>query len=169
VNDPGHEPIQLPAWGHASGLLALEVAAKVDLAAVPDRILLADRMSRYSWAFDERRVDLLADCFTDDATWEAHLMGRSVIGPFSGRDAVVDYMSSFWTHQVDQRRHMIMNVVVQNQSANDATVLSYHLLMSATTETIEPVTCGFYRAQMRRAADGPWRICALVAGYDIPF
>jgi hypothetical protein len=167
VSDTGG--VDLPAWGHACGLLALDAAAHVDAAQLPDRVLLADRMSRYCWAFDERRPDLLSDCFTGDATWKAHLTGASVIGPFSGRDAVVEFMLGFWPGQADQRRHMVTNVVVQDQGPLAATVLSYHLVMSASRAGITPVTCGFYNARMTRDGDGQWRIRRLVAGYDIPF
>ncbi|CAB5040781.1 MAG: hypothetical protein F2911_11870 [Actinobacteria bacterium] len=161
--------LPLPGWGHALRVIGLTGKSPDDAAAVLDRMAVVDRMTRYAWAFDERQAELLADCFTDDVTWEASLAGASVIGPFVGRDAVVEFMSSFWPEQLDQRRHMITNAVVEDQLHDSATLYTYHLLMSATSSEIRPVTCGFYRVHMRRTGVGEWKIQHLVAGYDIPF
>lgn len=158
-----------PAWAHETGVLDIEPTATASPQEVRSRVLLFDRMARYAWAFDERRPELLADCFTEDATWQADIHGDTVIGPFTGRDEVVRYMSSFWDDQLDQRRHMIMNPMITEQDDDAATILSYHLLVSATDAAITPVTCGFYRVRMRRSSDGIWRIGSLLAGYDLPF
>jgi hypothetical protein len=158
-----------PAWGHGTGALDLSSGPPaVDAALLTDRELFADRMSRYGWGFDERRAEVLADCFTDDAVWEATIMGSSTVGPHVGREAILEFMTGFWPDQLDQRRHMIMNVIVEEQTDADATVLSYHLLMSAAAGVLTAVTCGFYRAEMRKD-QGSWRIRRLLAGYDAPF
>jgi hypothetical protein len=130
---------------------------------------MIDRMSRYAWAFDERRLDLLADNFTEDATWTADIRSEQRIGPHVGRDAIVAFMSGFWPQQSDQRRHMILNHLVTELTDDAGTILSYQLLMSATDGVITPVTTGFYSVAMRREPDGCWRISSLLAGYDIPF
>ncbi|MCU1526628.1 MAG: hypothetical protein JWP75_391 [Frondihabitans sp.] len=158
-----------PAWAHASGVLHLQPLDGADEQTARARTAIADRMSRYAWAFDERRPDLLADCFTADATWQANIRNETIVGPFTGRDAVVEYMSGFWPRQHDQRRHMIMNPMVTNQSDDAATIHTYHLLVSSSTDAIVPVTCGFYEVRMARESDGIWRIASLIAGYDLPF
>jgi hypothetical protein len=158
-----------PGWGHLSGALEIATdAPEPDSAAVAERVLMADRAHRYGWAFDERRPDLLAECFTVDATWSARLRDGTAIGPFTGREAIVDYMSGFWLGQADQRRHMIMNMIVEDQRPDAATVLTYLLLMSAHDDALEPITCGFYRLTMARD-EGTWRIRALLGGFDVPF
>jgi hypothetical protein len=159
----------LPAWGHTVGLLELD---PVDIGAIepgPAHAAMIDRMSRYAWAFDERRVDLLADNFTADATWTGEVRGEQRRGPFEGRAAIVAFMSGLWPQQTDQRRHMILNHLVTALAEQTGTILSYHLLVSAADGVITPVTTGFYRVAMRREPDGAWRIADLVAGYDIPF
>jgi ketosteroid isomerase-like protein len=159
----------LPAWGHAAGLLDLTPENTRGSEPAPAHAAMIDRMSRYAWAFDERRVDLLADNFTEDATWIADIRGEQRIGPHLGRDAIVAFMSGFWPVQTDQRRHMILNHLVTEVSDDTGTILSYHLLMAAMADALVPVTTGFYSVQMRREADGCWRISSLLAGYDIPF
>jgi hypothetical protein len=83
-----------PGWGHLTGALdiAAESPAPEAAAAVGDRTLMTDRVHRYGWASDERRADLLLDCFTEDATWEARIRTGSAIGPFAGRDAIVAFV-----------------------------------------------------------------------------
>jgi hypothetical protein len=158
-----------PAWGHSSGALHL-AAEPPELApeASADRLALAQLMYRYGWSFDERRADVLADCFVEDATWEASVMGTDTIGPHVGRERIMGFMTGFWPEQDDQRRHMIMNVLIENLTSSNATVLSYHLLMSAAGGTITPVTAGFYRASALKTSSG-WKLATLLAGYDVPF
>jgi ketosteroid isomerase-like protein len=158
-----------PGWGHASGAIQLPAdAAEFGPDAVPDRVQLAELMYRYGWSFDERQRDVLAGCFAEDATWEANIMGTNVIGPHRGRAAIVDFMTGFWPEQSDQRRHQIMNVLVEDQTATSATVFSYHLLMSAADGQVRPVTAGFYRVEAIKEQEA-WKIASLLAGYDAPF
>lgn len=160
----------VPAWGHSSGLLNLRPEEPLDPDGLTDRLAMIERMYRYAWSFDERQRDMLSECFAKDATWEASLMGTTTIGPFEGRSAVVEFMTSFWADQFDQRRHMIMNAVVEDQGPSEATVLTYHLLVSTTSESgVVPVTTGFYRVRMKKTSKGHWKIHKLVAGYDVPF
>jgi hypothetical protein len=159
-----------PAWGHSSGLLRIPPEAPLESTDLSDRIAIIDRMYRYAWSFDERQRQMLSDCFTSDATWEAHMMGTSIVGPHVGGDDVVKFMTSFWDNQLDQRRHMIMNPIIEAQTESEATILTYHLLVSTTVESgVVPVTTGFYRVNMVKTTAGEWKIRKLVAGYDVPF
>ena len=163
-------PKPVPAWGHSSGLLDIRSDEPLDPGLLADRMAIIERMYRYAWSFDERQRDMLGECFAKDATWEASFMGATTIGPFEGRSAVVVFMTSFWADQLDQRRHMIMNPIVVDQGPSEATVLTYHLLVSTTSQSgVVPVTTGFYSVAMRKTSKGLWKIRKLVAGYDVPF
>jgi hypothetical protein len=164
------EPLSpTPGWGHATGAIELPADAhEFHPDASADRIQLTELMYRYGWSFDERRADVLAGCFTDDATWVASIMGTATVGPHRGRDAIMDFMTGFWPDQSDQRRHMIMNVLVENQTESSAMIFSYHLLMSAAGGKVAPVTAGFYRVGATKTPVG-WKMASLLAGYDIPF
>jgi len=172
MNDTGGEPkaVQpVPAWAHRCGMLALEEAIPVDGAdALGARVLFSERIARYCWAYDERRLDLLADCFTQDGIWEGNVLGSIPVGPFRGRHAIRTWLSEFWPHQHDQRRHMILNTIVEHQSADRAETLSYLLLMSSNGEAARLETTGFYRVHYR-LEETQWRIARLSAGFDAPF
>jgi hypothetical protein len=159
----------LPAWGHRCGMLSLgEAVIPADARAVADRSLFSERIARYCWAYDERQLDLLADCFTEDGVWEGNVLGEIPVGPFTGRPAIRKWLSEFWPHQRDQRRHMILNTIVESQSEDAASTLSYLLLMSSDGERPKLETTGFYRVDYRREGDA-WRISRLTAGFDAPF
>jgi hypothetical protein len=134
---------------------------------MPDRAEIVERIYRYGWGYDERDRELLSDCFIEEAVWEGNLMGTTPMGPFNGRDAIVAFLMEFWEVQVDQRRHIFTNVILQDLTATEATAHGYLLLTAAGDETMTPVTTGPYRFELVRQDDS-WRIRRLVAGFDAP-
>ena len=163
------EPLRIPAWASAAGVLDLGRSVRVEgTEALTDRALITERVARYCWAYDERRIDLLGSCFTEDGIWEGNVLGRIPIGPFTGRAAIETWMSGFWPHQHDQRRHMVLNTIVEAQTAETATTLSYLLLMGCTGEVASIETIGFYKLALARVGD-EWLISRLSAGFDKPF
>ena len=158
-----------PSWGHIDQVINLNddqtLASKEMLA---ERVLIAERMYRYGWAFDERQIDALSECFTDSATWQASIMGTSSIGPFNGRNEIISFMNGFWPIQSDQRRHNITNVIVESQSEKTVSVMAYLVLMSASEQGLKPVTTGFYKVEMIKL-DGTWKIQNLLVGFDLAY
>ena len=72
-----------PSWGHIDQVINLnDDQSLVSKEMLAERVLIAERMYRYGWAFDERQIDALNECFTESATWQASIMGTSSIGPF---------------------------------------------------------------------------------------
>lgn len=80
----------------------------------------------------------------------------------------MQWLSEFWPHQKDQRRHMLLNTIVEEQTGETAVTLSYLLLMSSTGEVMSMESMGFYRTEYRRKG-GNWHISRLTAGFDKPF
>jgi len=163
------DPLRMPAWAHAAGILNLGPAVRTEGPdAAIDRALICERIARYCWSYDERRLELLAGCFTEDAVWEGNVLGRVPIGPFVGRDRIAAWLSEFWPHQHDQRRHMLLNTIVEEQTGETATTLSYLLLMASTGTAASIESMGFYKVNYRREG-GDWFISHLSAGFDKPF
>jgi ketosteroid isomerase-like protein len=158
-----------PAWAHAMDVITLRASADRGTSTSLDpRQAMQETIHRYCWAFDERRADLLLECFTDDAVWEASVMGETRVGPFVGRAAVQEWLTRFWSHQRDQRRHLILNFIVEEQHDDHGTALAYLLLMGSRDAESRLETTGFYRLSYQRGADG-WRISSLFGGFDSPF
>ena len=169
ADKPQPAALPLPAWGHSGGLLRLGNAVPAaSPAAAADRFLFTERIARYCWAYDERRADALAECFSENAIWEGNVLGQVPIGPFQGRERVVKWLTGFWPHQHDQRRHMLLNTIVEAQGTDSALTLSYLLLMSSDGRRVALETSGFYRVQYVRVG-GQWQIERLSAGFDAPF
>jgi|RhiMethySRZTD1v2_1073278.scaffolds.fasta_scaffold633017_1 hypothetical protein len=158
-----------PAWARKAGHAQVKPQQQDDdPARAADRAMIAERLARYGWGYDERDRDLLADCFTADGTWEGSIMGGDGVGPHAGRDAVVEFLMTFWDVQTDQRRHIFTNVVVEDLTGDAAVAHAYLLLTASSEGVMTPVTNGPYRFHLRKDA-GTWRIARLVAGFDAPF
>lgn len=95
-------------------------------------------------------------------------MGETRVGPFVGRAQVQEWLSRFWDHQRDQRRHLILNFIVEDLHEHRATALAYLLLMGSSDAASRMESVGFYRLDFRSDA-GTWRIESLMAGFDSPF
>ena len=156
-----------PAWAHECGAAALSSgppAAGVDSPASA----LAEPLSRYCWAYDERRREMLAECFSPDGVWEGVVAGGQAVGPFRGRERIIEWLAGFWPHQREQRRHVLNNFLVDSRSDSEAEIYAYLQLYSARDGAVKLETTGFYRAELL-ADEGSWRIRRLYAGFDVPF
>jgi hypothetical protein len=157
-----------PAWAKAGGHSQVTALHHRDADRAIDHVLIAERIYRYGWAFDERNPELLGDCFTEDAVWEANVMGLEPVGPYVGRAAIVQWLAGFWEIQHDQRRHLFTNVIVQDLTDTTATAHAYLMLTASADAAMTPVTAGPYRLELLREPDS-WRLARMVAGFDAPF
>ncbi|HVX33933.1 MAG TPA: nuclear transport factor 2 family protein [Solirubrobacterales bacterium] len=158
-----------PAWASECGHTNLGPAQAADAApAAADRDLVAERIARYGWSYDERDAESLGECFTVDGTWQGRIMGTRQIGPFRGRKAIVEFLTGFWDEQADQRRHVFTNVVVDSLDGDRATAHAYLILLASSEERTSVETAGPYRFEAARD-DGIWRLTLLAAGFDVPF
>lgn len=155
-----------PGWAHATGLISMAPQQVTVQPAL--RAALEDRLHRYCWGFDERRRDVLDHCFTRDAVWRANVMGETAVGPFVGRGAVLAWLTRYWDHQKDQRRHLVLNFVVNSVGDDTASAMAYLLLMGASDAASRMESMGLYHVDYRREGE-QWRIAELSAGFDSPY
>jgi hypothetical protein len=141
-----------PAWGSTGGFLQIDKSMKdLDSDLALDRIMISDRIYRYAWAFDERQIDALNNCFTEDAVWEGNTQGVTPVPPFR-----------------DQRRHVMVNIVIDNQSAEKADASVLLMLTAAEQSKLEIVLTSFYKLRLEKES-GVWRIAHLFEGFDVDF
>jgi hypothetical protein len=158
----------VPGWGEKHGLTGLRAVdswSKIPGATIAE---IQQCINRYCWGFDDRRLDILSDCFVEDGSWEASVMGEVKIGPFVGRPQVLEWLSRFWKHQKDQRRHVFANLIVDEVDGNTAVAYSYLLLLGSSNSLTQLESVGFYRFSLERR-DDRWLIAELSAGFDSPF
>jgi hypothetical protein len=157
-----------PGWGRTTGQTRVGRLSHGEPDSAMERLMIAERIYRYGWGYDERDQALLGDCFADDGIWEGSIMGQQPLGPFTGRDEIVAWLMTFWNEQTDQRRHRFTNVIIQDLTQVSATAHAYLMLTAATNGIVTPVTTGPYRFELTRRADS-WRFARLVANFDVPF
>lgn len=168
--DPSGEDVlhPVPAWGYTHGLSQLqgpESWSGVSGVVVTE---IQQCINRYCWGFDDRRLDVMGDCFLETATWDASVMGEVSIGPFVGRVQILEWLSRFWKYQKDQRRHVFANLVVDSVEGNTAVAYCYLLLLGTHDSATQLETSGFYRFTLEHR-EGRWFIDTLSAGFDAPF
>jgi SnoaL-like domain len=160
------EPV-VPAWGHVlSGLHVglLRPASETDPPG-DARALIAETFARYCWGYDERRLDLLADLYTVDATYTLSIRGQREMGQWHGRDEIVAHQASAMERQNDQRRHHISTILVDELAGDRATAFAYLMLTGTKGDSVRLITTGWYRGDLT-IDEGKWRFARIYHGLD---
>jgi hypothetical protein len=157
-----------PAWAHAAGFISLKEpgAVPTTLQELADRDLARESALRYSYAYDERRLDVLHSLLSPDAKFSISISGATVETQ-EGRETVIAWLSDLMDSQDDQRRHVVSNVIIEDISADRAVVVTY-LAVFSVRETAQLATTGFYRFDLEKHGS-VWRISHIFDGLDRPF
>ncbi|MGA5504976.1 nuclear transport factor 2 family protein [Streptomyces umbrinus] len=176
-----------PAWATADGHITVngpDTASAVSGDAAPgadqepgrlsqqhslDRTLAVETVYRFAFSFGERDRQVLTDCFTHDVVFESNIGGNLPVGPFEGRQDLVDWLTGYWPRQTDQRRHFVTNTLVDDLTDESATVTTMLTLAGSENGAMRLITAGFYRCELRKEEDGAWRIAHFCAGYDASY
>lgn len=121
-----------------------------------DRFEIVDLLSRCAYAYDERKLDLLESCYTEDAVFGLTIKGGDAIEPFEGREAIMGLYRGSMDAQSDQRRHVISNLCFE-QTGEEPVVLSYLSLFATDNAQARLLCTGLYRDTLRRTDKG-WKL-----------
>ena len=77
---------------------------------VEEKLLIQELLARSAYGYDERDLELLASCFSEDAEMTMCIAGGDVVGPFKGRDQLRKMFENAMNGQQDIRRHVISNI-----------------------------------------------------------
>lgn len=132
-----------------------------------DKLAILDLLSRSAYAFDERKLDMLERCFAVDAAFSIQIKDADLMGPFEGRDAIMDLYRGSMAAQTDVRRHVVSNAFFDSDTA-DPVVFSNLTLFA--TEHGEPrlLATGVYR-DVCCQRDGVWVIHRRHLDLDSPY
>lgn len=159
-----------PSWGRSQAFLSIpDDALTLTEDLLADRVAILDALARYSWTYDERQVTALSNGFSHDAVWEGSVAGDLQIDPIQGREAISSWLQEHMASQSDQRRHNMSNHTFITQTVQNAEVISYLLLTSASRGETKLITTGFYRTRLEKDGSGHWLISHMFAGFDAPF
>lgn len=122
-----------------------------------DRSKIENVLASWAYGYDARDVARMADCFTEDAVMTMDIGGNETMGPYVGHAEVMKHFTDHHAVQTDQRRHVTTNVVVDDETDDSATVVSYLTLLVSEGGTTRLQATGVYHDQFVVEA-GRWRI-----------
>lgn len=133
---------------------------------VQDRLEILDLHHRYAHTYDEGHLDGLGVLFAEEATFEF----RPAIGGFpdllEGRDDIVHHMRErHAATRPAQRRHVITNLIVDDQSAASARTACYLLLGSTADDQLSLPVAGRYEDELVKR-DGRWCFLSRILTLD---
>jgi hypothetical protein len=118
-------------------------------------------LARYALGFDGADFDLLAGCFTEDAS-----VGYPDGSEVTGRGALIRQFRQMRSAHHGQVRHFISNTAILSET--DSTVESVSYVLSIVTEpdgSIRAHRAGWYRDTFR-LEDGVWRFARRIVRAD---
>jgi hypothetical protein len=134
-----------------------------------DREAINDVLADYAWANDAKDEGILRRIFAEDARFSLEITGvEEPIGPFEGRDAIVDFIYPTVKAQTDQRRHAIINTRFLEDEADRAKVRAYLLLNVIDGGALDVKSAGVYEVDFARAGED-WVIKSMHLSLDAPF
>ena len=134
---------------------------------VEDKLEVHELLAKWAYAYDERDVAMLENCFTAGASFSMRIAGGDLVGPFEGREAIMALMTGSMDEQTDVRRHVISNIFF-DESAEVTTVVSNLTLVATQNGEIELLTAGVYRDEVVEE-EGAWRVSRRHIELDKPY
>ena len=119
-----------------------------------DKLAIHELLSRSAYAFDEKDLDMLEACFTEDAAFSIQITGAELMGPFEGREAIMTLYRDSLAVQTDVRRHVTTNIFFQREDGDPLVISNLTLFATENGET-RLLTAGVYRDTVRRT-DAGW-------------
>ncbi len=133
-----------------------------------DKLLIHELLARAAHGFDERQLDVLEACFASDASMLINITGTGDVGPFEGRDLIMQLMADTLAEQTDVRRHVISNIFFESEGDDAASVVSGLVVFAINAGSIEVIISGVYKDDVVKTTGG-WKISHRHLDLDLPF
>jgi ketosteroid isomerase-like protein len=128
------------------------------VALLEEQAAIIDVLYRYAYAIDYGDEQMFADCFTDDAVWEAQNAVNGSVMRNAGRDELRRFAEGHTRPPELYHKHLMVEPRVQIDGASATSTCYFALLVGAPGGLPEVVTFGRYVDTFRRNGDGSWRI-----------
>ena len=122
-----------------------------------DKLKISELLSHAAYALDERDVDMLSACFSEEANFTMRIAGGDMIGPFEGRESIMKLMTDSMDQQTDKRRHVVSNIFFESSEGNNVSVVSNLTLFATENEEIQVLSAGVYHDQVVKT-DNDWEL-----------
>lgn len=121
---------------------------------VQDQLDIHHLLARAACALDEHAMDRLTAVFTQDASFSMRIAGGDLLGPFEGRQAIMDMMAGAVATQSDQRRHVVSNIYFGATGDAWAEVNSNLTLLATEEGVLRVLSAGVYQDRVVATTDG---------------
>ena len=132
-----------------------------------EKLAIHELLSRTAYAYDEKDLDMLEGCFTEDVSFTIQISGADKMGPFEGRDAVMTLYRDSMAAQTDVRRHVTTNMFFESEGTEPQIISNLTLFATENGET-RLLSAGVYRDTVRRSGD-TWLLCKRHLDLDSPY
>ncbi|CAN5544883.1 hypothetical protein BH10ACT3_BH10ACT3_19040 [soil metagenome] len=130
-----------------------------------DRNAIENVLMTWALGYDDRSPTLMERCFTSDATMTLHIGDAETMGPYVGRAEVMKHFTDHHETQTDQRRHVVTNVILVDETDTSVDTISCLTLLVVEDDVCRVQATGVYRD--RFVSDGDeWRIRERVLRLD---
>jgi len=133
-----------------------------------DKLAIHELLSKAAYAFDEREIDMLEQCYAPNATMLVNIADGQTYGPFDGREAIMGLLKATLDAQTDTRRHVISNFFFEEEGDSRAVALSQIVLFVTEHGEIRVLTSGIYRDVVEKNDTG-WQITDRLLNLELGF
>ena len=131
------------------------------------RYEIENTIHRWALGVDDRDIDMLSQCLADNAELSILVRGGDLIGPFVGREAILDLVYATWHHQDDRRRHLLSNIIIDCDE-HRATASAYLTIVSISDGVVRILSTAQCRDELSQC-DGGWKIAKRLLNLDLPY
>ncbi len=130
---------------------------------VQDKLAITELLARAAYGYDHPDVNMLEECFNENAVFSLRIAAEGLIGPFQPRSAIMQLMTDSMEQQTDKRRHVISNIFFKASddspigSGEAIQVISNLTLLATENNQIETISAGVYTDTVA-CVDGKWEI-----------
>ena len=125
-------------------------------------------LMEYCWAHDIEDAELLVSCYVPDGQITVRRKGQEA-KVTKGPDAMKAMYQAVFNSMLGTRRHIVTNILVENETATEATVRSYLLVTEARKNNEVVNFCaGWQRDEFVKTAQG-WRLKTKFIEMDGPY
>lgn len=122
-----------------------------------DRSAIENTLANWAYGYDAREPERMERCFTPDSDLVMDIGGAETMGPYTGREEVMKHFTDHHAIQTDQRRHLTTNILIEEETDDTASVISYLTLIVTDGDGTRLQAAGVYKDQFVRTEAG-WQI-----------
>lgn len=129
---------------------------------------IENTINLYALGYDDGDMALVENTLTPDAVLSMRVADGDLVGPFEGRQAIMElFRSASHSQQDQQRRHVTSNIIIDAED-DWARSVAYVTIFAAANGTVTAVSTGKYVDELVRTPQG-WKFRKRHIALDLPY